>query len=278
MFVQQLDELKQASLDSWSSELEVEWCNAKLYIYALTFITPIRANSSQSTQEWIHRQRILQKTFEVATNLITQFMKLGQLDASNVQPGGILKSTPELYFTSLFNATAFLFRFMATFMTPTPTQASRAVSLIIEAHKIFYSRPEHREFTRAAIHIEAFIDILKQGAPSGMSELAVRNKLGASVMFDAVFHACRHRNVDPGTLRPLAMGEWRTVNETFAQRLPKTPAQKRENETGATVVEGNRLEASQQFIALSELNSQWWEEWDEYIDLSQIRGDESDWI
>ena len=271
MFSKQLDELKQANLDSWTPELEVEWCNAKLYVYALTFTTPVNADPSQRTQTWIHRQAILQETFNVASSLIAQFSKLGQLGASDLHPGRLLKSIPELYYTSLFNATTFLFRFMATFISPTPTQASQAVGLIIEAHKAFQSYPENREFTRAAIHIEALIDILKQGAAVGMSELVVKHKLGASVMFDAIFHACRQRNIDPRTARPLAVQEWRTVNETFSQRLPKASAQKTGNDADELNLEINGLESDQQFIALPEQNSQWWEEWDNYIDLSQLR-------
>ena len=276
MFIQQLDELKQVNLEPWTSELEVEWCNAKLYIYALTFTSPANADPSQNTQRWIHRQGILQKAFEASSSLITQFMKLGQSRTSSLHPNSLLKFVPELYFTSMFNATTFLFRIMATFMTLTPAQANQAISLIIEAHKIFQSYPEHREFTRAAIHIETFIDILKQGAPVGMSELVVKNKLGASVMFDAIFHACRQRNIDPRTFKPFAVQEWRTVNETFAQRLPKAPAEKMENDFGAIDFENSGLETGQQSMALPEQNSQWWEEWDKYIDLSQIREEQSD--
>ena len=270
MFSEQLNEVKQVNLDSWRLELEVEWCNAKLYLFALTFTTPATADPSQNTQIRIHRQMVLQKAFEAASSLITQFMKLGQMCASDLHVGGLLKFVPELYFTSLFNATTFIFRFIATFTSLTPAQGSQAMGLIIEAHKIFQSYPEHREFTRAAIHIEMLIDIVKQGAPVGMSELVVKNKLGASVMFDAVFHACRQRNIDPRTGRPLSVQEWRTVTETFAQRLPGDPAQRMRNDVRSSNVEDNDLESDQQFMALADQNSQWWEEWDNYIDLFQV--------
>lgn len=275
-FSEQLDELKRVRLDSWRSELEVEWCNAKLYIFALTFTTPANADPSQNTQMRIHRQTILQKAFEVASSLTTEFVKLGQLSTSDLHPGGLLKFIPELYLTSLFNATTFLFRFMATFIPLTLMQGSQAMGLIIEAHKIFQSYPGHREFTRAAIHIETFIDILKQGAPVGMSELVVKNKLGASVMFDAIFYACRQRNIDPRTDKPLAVQEWRTANETFAQRLPKTPAQGMGNSVRGSNSGNNSLESDQQAMALAEQTSQWWEEWDNYIDLFQVGKEQLD--
>lgn len=262
--------LKQGHLASWRSELEIEWCNAKLYLFALTFTTPANADPSQDTQIRIHRQMILQKAFEVASNLITQFVKLSQLGASESRPGGLLNFVPELYLTSLFNATTFLFRFMATFMMRTPAQGSQAMGLIIEAHKIFQSYPARREFTRAAIHIEALIGILKQGAPAGMSELAVKNKLGASVMFDAIFHACRQRNIDPSTGKPLAVRDWRTVNKTFAQRLPEAPAIKMQNNVRGVDDRENTLESDQQFRVLEGQIPQRREEWDSYIDLFQV--------
>jgi hypothetical protein len=276
LFSEQLDEIKRVTLDSWRSELEIEWCNAKLHLFALTFTTPINTDLSQNTQIQIHRQMILLKAFDVASNLIAQFMKIGQLGASELHPGGLLKFVPELYFTSLFNATAFLFRFMATFMGLTPAQRSQAMGYIIEAHKIFQSYPHHREFTRAAIHIESLIDILKKGAPVGMSELVVKNKLGASIMFDAIFHACRQRNIDPRTGRPLAVQEWRTVNETFAQRLPELPAQKMEHDILGSYVGNNGLESDQRAEASAKQNSQWWEEWDNYIDLFRIDEEQFD--
>lgn len=270
--IEQLDELKQVNLSLWRAELEVEWCNAKLYLFASTFTTPAHANATYNIQMPIHRQAILEKAFEVSSNLVTQFMKLGRLGASERHPGGLLKFVPELYFTSLFNATTFLFRFIATFMTVTTVQRRRAMGFIIEVHKIFQSYPGHREFTRAAIHIEALIDVLKQGAPVSMSELVVKNKMGASVMFDAIFHACRQRNIDPRTGRPLAVQDWRTVNETFAERLPKARAQKIGTDVWepdfSTNMETNGLELDQ--------SSQWWGEWDSYIDLFQIGGEEFD--
>lgn len=82
IFSEQLDMLKRGYLASWRSELEIEWCNAKLYLFALTFTTPANADPSQDTQIRIHRQMILQKAFEVASNLITQFVILSQLGAS----------------------------------------------------------------------------------------------------------------------------------------------------------------------------------------------------
>lgn len=266
----QLDELKRATPDSWSSELEIEWCNSKLYIYALAFTIPASTDQELSTQIWVHRQTILHEAFEVASTLIAQFSKLSQLGASSSHDNDLLRATPDLYFTSLFNATTFLFRFMATSVNKTPTQSSQAINMVIEAHKIFQSRPQHRELTRAAIHIESLIEILKQGAPAGMNELVVKDKLGASVMFDAIFHACRHRNIDPETFRPLPAKEWKTVNDTFAERLPKVPSPNLGIDIGASKLDDSGPEPDQQSTELPENDPLWWEDWDKYLNLAQV--------
>jgi hypothetical protein len=279
IFDDQLNELKRANSDIWISKLEVEWCNAKLYLYALTFTIPANANPSHNIQIQIHRQAILHKALEAASSLITELKQLGQLSTSDLYPGGLLNFIPKPYFTALFNATTFLFRFMATYISRTPSQESHAMGLIVEAHKIFQSFPEQRELTRAAIHIEMLIQILRDGASVNLNELVVNNKLGASVMFDAVFQACRQRNIDPRTGKPLTVQEWKTVNETFAQRLPEAPAQKmmdhnaNASETSRHGTDGFGL-MPQSLAGTSGIqNPQWWETWDNYIDLFQV-GDE----
>ncbi|KAM0519351.1 hypothetical protein ACHAPE_003522 [Trichoderma viride] len=278
VFNEQLNKLKQANHDSWRPELEIEWCNSKLHVFALTFTTPTITDPNQDAHWRIHRQTILLKTFGAASSLVTHFTKLGQDLSLELNPNDLLRTIPEPYFTSLLNATTFLFRFMATFLAITPTQRNKAMCLIIESHKIFHSFPERRELTRAAIHIEALIDILKQGVPVGMSELTVKNKLGASVMFDAIFHACRQRNIDSETGRPLAMKQWKTVTETFNERLPEAVIRNLRSEAPQYGSGNDDAEQNDQIISLTDLNTQWWEEWDSYINLNQIGDDQLDMV
>ncbi|KAI9697366.1 MAG: hypothetical protein M1820_007872 [Bogoriella megaspora] len=274
MFSDQLDKLKETNVAFWRSDLEIEWCNAKLRLYALTFTVSANATSLRASQIHIHRQVILHKAFEAASSLTTELRKLSQQCTSDLYPSGLLTFVPKSYFSALFNAAAFLFRFIATssMRTRTSTQEILAMNSIIEAHKIFHSFPEQRELTRAAIHIEMFIDVLKNGPAIGMDELVVSNKLGASVMFDAVFRACRQRNTDPKTGKPLAVREWKTVNETFAQRLPDVPIQSTKDTAeriiGVTDYENN-AEAAEASSALGGQNPQWWGNWENYIDLFQ---------
>jgi hypothetical protein len=114
------------------------------------------------------------------------------------------------------------------------------------------------------------IEILKQGAPAGMSELVVKNKLEASVMFDTGFHACRQRNIDPSSGRPLAVHVWRTVSETFAERLPGPPAQNMRTDNQVFSFENDVPELGRQSLGFVEDNLEWWGEWDRYIDLFQV--------
>ena len=276
MFDDRLDKLKEINAASWKSELEIGWCNAKLYLYALTFTRSANEKSSFNLYTQIHREVILHKAFEAASNLTTELTKLSQQCTSDLYPNGLLTFAPKLYYTALFNAATFLFRFMASSNTSmrTSIQESFAVDSIIEAHKIFQSFPEQRELTRAAIHIEMFIDVLKDSAGIGMDELLVNNKLGASVMFDAVFRACRQRNIDPKTGKPLAVQEWKTVSETLAQRLPDVPVQSmRDNDeriSGVTDYEKNKPEVVEPSSGFEGLNTQWMGNWENHMDLFQV--------
>lgn len=276
MFDDQLDAVKGANAYLWRPELEIEWCNAKLCLYALTFTTSTDADRSIGSHIPSHHQTILHKAREAASSLVTKLTKFSQQCTSGLYPSGLLTFAPKSYFAALFNAAAFLFRFMATcnMRTRMFAQENSAMDSIIEAHKILQSFPERRELTRAAIHTEMFIDMLRNSAGINMNELFVSNKLGASVMFDAVFRACRQRNTDPRDGKLLPIREWKTVNEIFAQRLPDAPAQSTADDhggiTGVPSDKDNGLEDFEQSAAVDGQAPQWWKEWDDYMDLFQV--------
>ena len=269
MFDEELDRIKTDNAELWRPELEIEWCNAKLHLYALTFTLPLNTDSSLRTMQIkVHRQSVLHKARKTASMLTTELTRLGRQCISDSYPSGLLTFVPKTWFTALFNAAAFLFRSMATCNTLTSVsivQSSAMVSMI-EAHKIFQSFPGQRELTRAAIHIEMFIEVLRNSSEaSNMEELVVNNKLSASVMFDAVFRACRARNIDPRSGKPLPVRNWKTVNETFAQRLPDVVRSSTLDEDGKNNAEpGNRNnDFDTEF-------PQWWKDWDDYMDLFQV--------
>lgn len=271
MFDDQLNELKRVNSDVWVTNVEIEWCNAKLYLYALTFTIPGSADTSHNIQIQLHRQAILPKALEAASNLITELQKLSELCTSDSYPGGLLHFVPKPYFAALFNATTFLFRYMATYISRTPSQESAAMDLVVEAHKIFQSFPEERELTRAAIHVEMLMEILRNGASVNLNELVVNHKLGASIMFDALFQACRQRNIDPRTGKALTVQEWKTVSDLFAQRLPEVPMEKKadHNEFAGHGINGVDV-ISQTLMGTAEENPPWWQAWDNHIDHFQV--------
>lgn len=259
VFDDQLNELKRDNAGKWRSELEIEWCNSKLYLYALTFLVPLTTHSSQH----INRQQVLHRALEAASILIAEMTKLGSRNSSDLNPGGLLSFVPKPYFASLFNATTFIFRFMAVCIS-TNVQKSLALQLTVDAHKIFQSFPEQRELTRAAIHIEMFIDVLRHGASLKMDELVVTNKLGASVMFDAIFQACRQRNIDFRTGEALAVQDWKSVNEAYAQRLPEPPVKRAETDDGGSF--GLAFQPNHQ----DEPFTSTWDVWETYMDAFQV--------
>lgn len=235
MFDDQLDELKKKTDSlSWTPQIEMEFCHAKIYLYALTLTTPARPDRGDDSHRQMQQETVLHRGLKAASDLISEAVKLNLLPAlSQSYPGGMLTFAPKHYFTALFSSTTMLFRFLATRKSSIATQESLAMKSILEAHKIFQSFPDHRDFTRAAIHIETMVAVLlgrSEDRTTGSSELLVTNRLGASIVFDAVFRAGRHRNRNLATGESPPVQEWRTMNETFAERMPLAPRQKiREN-------------------------------------------------
>lgn len=274
----QLDELKRINAEVWTPQLEMELCNAKLYLFALTFAMPTQTDAGNDPQRQILRQMVLQKGLRVALEYITVAASLNQLpETSSIYPGGNLTFAPKQYFTGLFNATTFLFRFLATHTSGTTGQEGLAMNAIIEAHKIFQSFPGSRDRTRAAIHIEALVGILRdksRGSMPAMDELVVTNRLGASVMFDAVFRASAQRNRNPTTGDSPPVQEWKSLNDTYAERLPpmRDTSLGESGNSSSTPVGVEELENDplpQQAVQ----DPSWWGDWETYMDFFEV-GDE----
>ena len=275
----QLDELRRTNAEIWTPQLEMEMCSAKLYLYGLTFTIPILTNVLGNPQRQIHRQMVLQKGLKAASGYITEATNMNQLPAaSGFYPGGDLTFAPKQYFTSLFNATTFLFRFLATYTTGTAAQESLAMGSIIEAHKIFQSFPGNRDMTRAAIHTETLVSILRdrsRGSPLGLNELVMTNRLGASVMYDAAFRSSAQSNRDPTTGESPPVQEWKSLNDTYAERLPKAV---RESSVGASVNTGSSDPDGMDSLDTNSLQQpqpsvqepSWWGDWETYMDCFEV--------
>ena len=104
-----------------------------------------------------------------------------------------------------------------------------------------------------------------------IDELVVTNRLGASVMLDAVFRSSRQRNSDSRTGETLAPREWKALNEVFKERLPGVPTQGGAGERGVMKgrqevgIENSGLEVNQQ-----QDMPPWLGEWENYMDYFEV--------
>ena len=231
-FDRQLDDIKADYPTCWTPALEVELQGAKLYLYATTLALPRVGHPNDAIAESLHRETELQKGLMAATTLIKHTTTLSLMPAdSNCYIAGHLTFYPKQSFTTLFFAAAFLFRLLLSSRTATQRDRKLAVTGLMEAHKIFQSFYKDRDHVRAAIHIETFVEILRFEPPancqsSSYTDLVVTDRLGASVMWDAVFCSARYRNRQSANGASGTPHTWRTVNDDSADRLPLAPKEK----------------------------------------------------
>ncbi|KAK5070619.1 hypothetical protein LTR64_000292 [Lithohypha guttulata] len=220
-----LESLKESSQEnwSWSTALEVQYQSIKLFILNMTFTQDISSNDGQAI---LYRDTILLKCFDIASSLISTATGMSNQEiAGHHYWGGILTFYPKHYFVSLLSAASSLLWFLIAYGAATPVQQSIAITRITEAHKVFQSFPDHRDAARACITVEMAMQAVRNTTP-GNANLFIKNRLGASVSFDAAFRAAQQRNRDPadGLTNPAA--QWIRVNEVESRRLPLAPEQK----------------------------------------------------
>ncbi|KAK4939456.1 hypothetical protein LTR10_020262 [Elasticomyces elasticus] len=286
MFDEQLDEVRGKHSEDWTPQVGIELCNAKINLYALTWAVPKPSKEARNeeSERGMHRQILLHKGLKVAADLVVEANRLGQQHHSqSFFPGGLLTFIPKHLFAALFNAAAFLFRFLATRKSSSTAEENLAMGSIIEAHKIFQSFPGHRDTTRAAIHIEMLVDILRDRTlASSMDELVISNRLGASLMMDATFRSSQHQNRDPTTGGHLPVQAWRQLNDMYAERLPGvSPASSADvnvstgspNAPGSEMQYDLNLQSSEMGAATAGLPT-WWDDWNNYMEYFEVGLDE----
>ncbi len=230
-FDEQPDNVKADYRTCWTPYLEAELQGAKLYLYAMTLALPAADDPKDDNIQSLHRETALQKGLMASTTLITNIMTLSLVPTDgNRYPVGALTFPPKQHFTTLFFATAYLFRFISSSHTATQQDRELAVTGLMDAHKIFQAFHKDRDHVRAAVHIETFVEILRleyaaDRRPSS-TDLVTTSRLGASVMCDAVFCAARYRNRQSASGESGAPHTWRTTNDDAASRLPLAPKEK----------------------------------------------------
>ena len=275
MFVTQLGEVKKSYSGYWNLKLEVELQSAKLYVYGLTFILQPGGDNAGLQQTESHRPIILHQAFMAACTLVEHIAALVKLSVpSGFYPNGHLTFLPKYYFTALFSASAFLFRFLASAINRSSDQEARAIASIIESHTIFQSFPAHRDMIRAAIHIETWMNMIRNiahGSMAPLNGLVVTNKLGASVHHDAAFRSAKHRNRNPTTGESPPVQEWKSLNETESQRLEKAPVltpQGGDDSIGARITDSPVSVHALQQPPMQDAS--WWANWQAHMDAFEV--------
>lgn len=283
MFEAQLEELKHRYQQTWTTILEVELQTAKLYLFGMTFTLADPSNTAQVLQAQTYRETSLHKALQAACGVIKHMTALSQTPVtSGYYPSGVLTVMPKKYFTGLFVASTFCFRFLASNVSRTPAQEGMATEALIEAHKVFQSFPAHRDIIRAAIHIEAFMSVVRDiahGKMKPLDNLTIRNKLGASLYLDSVFESSRQRNRNPTSGASPPVEGWKMMNVINADRLAKAPVADSEaenefdRETSTRLAE---LETLQQPTQMQDAS--WWAVWDSHMDAFEVGMEElTDW-
>lgn len=226
-FEVQLDTISSQFRDSWSESLEAQLLAAKIYILGIPLTQDLPFDHEKLSQALLNRQLVLEKGKKASSELISAMVNLSNLSVPGRRyASGVLTFYPKHYFSSLVVAAAFLFRYMITSQDATQEQQEQVIGHIAEAHKILQSFPDNRDAVRACINIETFVNAARNNNGRDTSELLVKNRLGASVLHDALFRAAQHRNRHPvdGSSPPVI--QWSGLDAENSHRIPLAPEQK----------------------------------------------------
>lgn len=226
-FEAQLDAIFAQYRDSWSESLEAQLLAAKIFLLGIPLTQDLPIEEEKLSQSLIYRQIILEKGMKASSELIAVMVNLSNQNIPGHRyASGILTFYPKHYFVALIVAAAFLFRFILSYRGATEAQQNQVIGCIAEAHKILQSFPDHRDAVRACINIESFVNAIRTNTGQDSTELFVKNRLGASVLYDALFRAAQQRNRHPvdGSSPPVL--QWSLLDADHGHRLPLAPEQR----------------------------------------------------
>ncbi|KAK9350933.1 transcriptional regulatory protein SEF1 [Lipomyces doorenjongii] len=258
-FIANLDALTQIYRQFWTPEVNINFQGAKLYLYAMTFTLTRPQDPAKDCLRLTYQQIILRHGLQSAATLVSSMTKLSLDSPPDELPEAVNKLVfyPKLYFTNLFFASVFLFRVLLSYHTATREDTSLAVSSLTEAHKIFQSVHRHRDGVRAAITIETLVAITRDGSKTDslpMSELIITSRLGASLMYDALFRSAQHANRHPVSGKSSPVVTWKPLNARERHRLPSAPEER-----------VNVAKPSASNVLEDEQSVEWWQFWDTYL-------------
>ncbi len=230
----ELESLKASYQDIWSPELEINLQGAQLYLYALCFATEqsLATNADVAApQISTSSQLVLQQGLAAASRLINTVSNL-LISTSSLDPtkrnsphtpfgGGHLLSYPKHYFASLFFAAIFLLKFLVALPHVSRSDRQLAINNITTCHRIFTVFACSRDHKRAALLIEVLGRMTCSGGLH--AGLNVKNRLGASLMYDATLSSNLFLNRDQETGLLAPAHSWLKLNDVAT--LPPAPEQ-----------------------------------------------------
>lgn len=257
----------------WTDTLDAQLSAAKIYVLGIALTQDLPTDEEQLSQAFLYRQLILEKCMKVSSGFISTMTSLSnQSIPSRRYPGGVLIFYPKYYFTCLMATVTFLFRFILAFQGATQAQQSQVVVRMTEAHKIFQSFPDHRDAMRACIHIETLVNVIKRNAVSESSlgtEVLVKNRLGASVVHDALFRTAEQRNRHPVDGSSPPVSQWTMMGYDSGHRLPLAPEQKVVSPKGQSISSSYVSPGEQQPLDIAP----WVGVWDDYLNEFGVLGE-----
>lgn len=187
-----LDAIKHSYTACWTPELDIQLIYAKLNLYAMSALLPLRETNRIDMQDDVNRQIILPRGLESSSLLIA---RMKELSISPVNKGflkaGKLSTCPRFYFACLFFTATYLFRSLVDHHPMSRDQASQAVEGLVEARKLFGLVPRLKDAAMAAEVLEKVVDRLRSAdAASSLlssSQLLITNRHGASLLYDILF-------------------------------------------------------------------------------------------
>ncbi|RYP17206.1 hypothetical protein DL765_004662 [Monosporascus sp. GIB2] len=192
-FDSSLDAIKLAYRSQWTPELDIQLQCSKLNLYAMAALLPPPETAEMEVQNTVIIQSIVHRGLESSSRLISQMKDLSLLPFENgLSSAGRLTSYPRLYSADMFFAATYLFRALLDRRLLSPIHASRAVESLAEARKLFALMPRHRDGAMAGEVLEEIVDRARSaGIGSSLlssTRLCITNRLGASLMYDTLFH------------------------------------------------------------------------------------------
>ena len=227
LFDRELESLRTVYKSCWSQELEIDLQGAKLYLYALCFLTEESLSLGEvgALNATFSFKVILHEGLASAVQLIHNLSELANaadpvLNSPHGQNGtGHLLFLSKPNFTNAFFAAIFLLKFLAAVPDAAQHDRDLAINHITLAHRIFSYFPTARDHWRGAVLIEVLGRLLRSGGYT--ADLHVKSRLGSSLVSDASWRAgqWRMRLLKPGD----NLNSW--LNYEALGGLPLAPEQ-----------------------------------------------------